>query len=175
MNLLNLTANWCYVYRPIDRSLIRFKKTQLYLYILKRQNATVPKLFSKLCQTHASRVLFYFEDQKWTFAQVDEYSNRVANIFLENGYHAGQEVALFMENKPEYICIWLGLAKAGLVTALINTNQRYDQLIHSVTVVNCKALIFGSELIDGNWNCLLRYFLWPKFISFKTIFFWHLN
>ena len=104
--------------------------------------------------------MFYFEDQKWTFSQIDEFSNRVANLFLELGYHPGEEVALFMENKPEYVGIWLGLAKAGLVSALINTNQRYDQLIHSVTVVNCKALIFGSELTEGiyRWvtNCIFK-------------------
>ncbi|XP_054158008.1 long-chain fatty acid transport protein 4-like [Oppia nitens] len=148
------------------KSLLRFKKTQLYLYILKRQNATVPKLFAKLCQTHASRVLFYFEDQKWTFGQIDELSNRVANLFLEYGYHPGQEVALFMDNRPEYVAIWLGLAKAGIVTALINTNQRLHQLVHSITVVNCKAIIFGSELTDAvrevmpslNSNCSMQYF-----------------
>ena len=96
--------------------------------------------------------MFYFEDQKWTFSQIDEFSNRVANIFLEYGYHPGEEVALFMDNRPEYVGIWLGLAKAGLVTALINTNQRCDQLIHSVTVVKCKAVIFGSELTEGNYE-----------------------
>jgi solute carrier family 27 fatty acid transporter 1/4 len=106
-------------------------------------------LFRKICQKNPSRVLFYFEDEKWTFSQVDEFSNKIANIFLESGYHAGEEVALFMENRPEYVAIWLGLAKAGLVTALINTNQRLEQLVHSITVVHCKALIFGNELIPG--------------------------
>jgi solute carrier family 27 fatty acid transporter 1/4 len=109
----------------------------------------VPKLFRKICQKYPSRVLFYFEDEKWTFSQVDQFSNKIANIFVESGYHAGEEVALFMENRPEYVAIWLGLAKAGLVTALINTNQRLEQLVHSITVVHCKALIFGSELIPG--------------------------
>ncbi|CAG2169858.1 unnamed protein product [Oppiella nova] len=161
-------------YKTVGRdlkSLYRFKRTQLYLYLLKRDNATVPKIFTKLCQTNASRVLFYYEDQKWTFRQIDEFSNRVANLFLEYGYHPGQEVALYMENKPEYIGIWLGLAKAGLVTALINTNLLSDQLVHSVTVVKCKALIFGSELSDAvtdaipelNGNGTMQYFCFGDF------------
>ena len=42
----------------------------------------------------------------------------------------GDCVALFMENKPEYIGIWLGLSKLGVITALINTNLRTHSLKH---------------------------------------------
>lgn len=55
-----------------------------------------------------------------------------------------------MGNHPEYIGIWLGLSKAGFVTALINTNLRKDVLIHSINAAECKAIIFGAEFNDGN-------------------------
>lgn len=128
--------------------LIRLIKTHWFLYKLRKRNATVPQVFSENCQNNPERVIFYYEDQKWTMKQMDEFSNRVANAFLEQGFQPGQEVALFMESRPEFVAIWLGLAKAGIVSALINTNQRMDTLIHSITVVNCKALIFGSELSE---------------------------
>ncbi|XP_076347626.1 long-chain fatty acid transport protein 4-like isoform X2 [Tachypleus tridentatus] len=54
-----------------------------------------------------------------------------------------------MENKPEFVALWLGLSKIGIVAALINTNQRLQALAHSVTVVKSKAIIFGSELLDA--------------------------
>ncbi|CAG2118176.1 unnamed protein product, partial [Medioppia subpectinata] len=37
-------------------------------------------------------------------------------------------------------------AKAGLITAFINTNQRLEALTHSITVVNCKAVIYEPQL-----------------------------
>src|SRR6266516_1684713 len=98
------------------------------LYRLRRRNATIP-------------IVFKFDDEQWTFQDLDVFSNRVANCFTELGFHPGEEVALFMESRPEYVGIWLGLAKAGVVSALINTNQRLETLVHSITVVNCKALI----------------------------------
>lgn len=61
----------------------------------------------------------------------------------------GDSVALAMEGRPEYIGTWLGLSKAGFVGALINTNLRQEVLIHSIKTANCKTLIFGSELKDG--------------------------
>jgi len=42
---------------------------------------------------------------------VDEMSNRVANYFAAKGYKKGDCVALFLENRPMYVCIWLGLSK----------------------------------------------------------------
>lgn len=61
----------------------------------------------------------------------------------------GDNIALLMENRIEYVGIWLGLSKVGFVTALINTNLRHDALLHSIKVANCKVIIFGSELKDG--------------------------
>ncbi|XP_013779255.2 long-chain fatty acid transport protein 4-like [Limulus polyphemus] len=54
-----------------------------------------------------------------------------------------------MENKPEYLAFWLGLSKIGVVTALINTNLRWKTLVHSITVVKSKAIIFGGSLQDA--------------------------
>lgn len=61
----------------------------------------------------------------------------------------GDVVALFMENRSQYVGIWLGMAKIGVEAALINFNLRLDALVHCVTISNAKAVIFGSELTDG--------------------------
>lgn len=81
--------------------------------------------------------------------QVEDYSNRVANVFQELGYRKGDVVALFLENRPEFVCLWLGLSKLGVIIPLINYNLRNHPLVHSLTVANCQALIFGSELTTG--------------------------
>lgn len=91
------------------------------------------------------KVVFYYQDQCWTFKQVELYSNAVANAFIAQGFKPGDEVALFLDSKPEYIGLWLGLAKAGVIAALVNTNQRGQTLVHSITSIDCKALIFGVE------------------------------
>lgn len=57
-----------------------------------------------------------------------------------------------LENRPEYVGIWLGLSKIGVVTALINTNLTNDPLVHSVTAAKCKAIIFGSLYANGEHN-----------------------
>ena len=81
--------------------------------------------------------------------QVDEYSNKVANLFLSAGFSKGDTVALYMENRPEYVASWLGLAKIGVVPALVNHNQKKQAFLHAVNVAKAKAVLFGAEFTKG--------------------------
>lgn len=54
-----------------------------------------------------------------------------------------------MENRSQYVGLWLGMAKIGVEAALINFNLRLEALVHCVTISNAKAVVFGSELSDG--------------------------
>ena len=55
-----------------------------------------------------------------------------------------------MDNRPEYVAIWLGLSKIGAISALINYNLRKDSLLHCIQVSNSKAVIAVARLKDGN-------------------------
>ena len=49
---------------------------------------------------------------------------RYARWALDQGLAKGETVCLMMPNRPEYLAIWLGLTRVGVVVALINTNLR---------------------------------------------------
>lgn len=57
-------------------------------------------------------------------------------------------MALILENRPEFIFMWMGLSRIGVVTALINTNLINDPLLHSIKIVNSKTAIFGTNYIE---------------------------
>ncbi len=90
-----------------------------------------------------------FEEQRISFAQMNARANQVAHAALEAGLKQGDVVALLMLNRPEYVVTWLGLAKAGIVTALINTTATGDVLAHALRQVNVRGLIVGSELVEA--------------------------
>ena len=55
-------------------------------------------------------------------------------------------MALFMENRPEFVICWLGMTKAGIEVALINTSIKQKGLVHCVKISDCKMMLFGTEL-----------------------------
>uniref|UniRef100_A0A673B3W8 Long-chain-fatty-acid--CoA ligase n=1 Tax=Sphaeramia orbicularis TaxID=375764 RepID=A0A673B3W8_9TELE len=116
-----------------------------------REKNTIPKIFAETVHRYGDKTALIFEGtgEKWTFRQLDEYSNRVANLLLQRGFKEGDVVALFMENRSQYVGLWLGMAKIGVEAALINFNLRLEALVHCVTISNAKAVVFGSELTDA--------------------------
>ena len=115
-----------------------------------KTNQTIPRLFEETVQRHPQKLAFQLVDgRQWTFEEAYQYSNAVSNYFHELGYRKGDVVILFMENRPEYVCIWLGLANVGITTALVNFNLRLEALKHCIQVSEAKAVIFGAELTSG--------------------------
>lgn len=109
------------------------------------KNYNITDIFSITVNKYPHKIAFRFEDRSWTFREVDEYTNRIANFFKSKGYEKGDVVALFMENRPEYVFMWLGLAKIGVISSLINFNLRLDSLLHCITVSEAKGLILSSD------------------------------
>ena len=118
---------------------------------LNKENGSVPSLFLETVRKHPNKIAFIdvATEKRWTFQDVEEYSNAVANYFHKSGYQRGDVVAMFMESRPEYVCLWLGMAKVGVVPALINFNLRMDSLAHCIQVAEAKAVVCGSELQGG--------------------------
>lgn len=51
-----------------------------------------------------------------------------------------------MENTIEFVAIWVGLAKIGVVTAWINSNLKMEPLAHCVFTSEAKAIITSTTL-----------------------------
>ncbi|CAH1100218.1 unnamed protein product [Psylliodes chrysocephalus] len=136
------------IYKTWRRDLMGIWMVARAMYkILKfeRNKESVPKIFTKIAKSRPNKVSFYFEEEIWTFQRLEDFSNKVANYFIASGYQKGDTVALLLENRPEYVGIWMGLSKLGVITALINTNLISKPLNHCISVANVKALIFGSD------------------------------
>ena len=107
---------------------------------------TIVDIFDQTVRQHPDKSAVVYEKQRWTFAQLQEYTYRVANFFSSKGYREGDCVAVMMHNRPEYIGVWLGLSRLGVTSALINYNLRAEILKHSLSVAEAKAVVLSKEL-----------------------------
>jgi len=124
----------------------RYFQLLVLVFIYQKRNLTVSQVFERTVKRHPDKVCMYYEDESWTFKQLDEYSNQLAHFLHSAGFKHGDSLALFMENRPEYVGMWLGCTKIGVVPALINFNLRGKSLLHSIHAVSATAVIYGSEL-----------------------------
>jgi fatty-acyl-CoA synthase len=79
-------------------------------------------------------VALTFEGRSLTYGEMDALANRYAHWSESAGLRRGEVVALLMPNRLEYLPIWYGLSKVGVVTALINNQLTGDALAHCINV-----------------------------------------
>ncbi|EAN4434232.1 crotonobetaine/carnitine-CoA ligase [Salmonella enterica] len=60
------------------------------------------------------------EVQHFSYAALNREINRTANLFYSLGVRKGDNVALHLDNCPEFIFCWFGLAKIGAIVVPVN-------------------------------------------------------
>jgi len=68
-----------------------------------------------------------------TIGDLDKLANQVAEFCESVKLKEKDTAALMMTNSADFVAIWLGAAKMGASTALINTNNRGASLLHSLS------------------------------------------
>jgi fatty-acyl-CoA synthase len=99
-----------------------------------------------------NRVAVTCEGKSLTYGEFDAVANRYAHWAKAQGLTRGQTVALFMQNRLEYVAIWYGLSKVGVVTALINNQLAGPALTHCVNVsgaMHCLVDPEGAPILEA--------------------------
>src|SRR5665213_1202166 len=119
-------------------------------YRMRNVKPDSPITIADILEGHArerpDNLAILYQDRTITYRALNAGADRYARWAQAQGLARGDVVALFMENRPEYLMAWLGMAKLGVVTALINTNLRGAPLAHSFSISRARHVILGSEL-----------------------------
>ncbi|MBJ38622.1 MAG: long-chain-acyl-CoA synthetase [Gammaproteobacteria bacterium] len=89
------------------------------------------------------------EDESVTWQELNSRVNHVASELRAKGIGAGDCVALFMQNRIDFVATLGGIVKLGAVAGLINTNLTRAPLAHCIKLIESKACIFGEELTEA--------------------------
>ncbi|CAG5928905.1 unnamed protein product, partial [Menidia menidia] len=123
-------------------------RLRLSMYRNVRNRSTIPALFAETVKMHPDKPAFIYEatGEVWTFRGLQERCHAVAHWALAQGWAEGDVVALYMENQPLVVALWLGLAMIGVEAALINHNLRQQSLLHCISSCRAHTMVFGAEM-----------------------------
>ena len=122
---------------------------------------TIPQVFTAVARDHPDRACILQGEQRLTYFEIDEASDRLAKLLGKHGLGCSKErealhpwqsghdhVGLLMYNSPEYLIAELAAAKAR--AAAINMNFRYqeEELLYLIKDAGLCAIIFDSALAD---------------------------
>ena len=114
---------------------------------------TLPLVIEELAARFESAPALVSSDASLSYRALAQKASRYSRWALSQGLSPGSVVCLLMENCPDYMAAWLGLTRAGITVALLNTHLTGEPLRHSIRIVSPQALIagtgFGERLLAG--------------------------
>ena len=108
----------------------------------------VGKLIQEKARIHKDRTFLFYKDEKITYEQLDRISNQFAHGFRELSLQKDDKIAIMMKNHPNYLYVWFGSSKLGVVEVPINTAYKGDLLKHIINNSDSKLLIIDSSFLD---------------------------
>ncbi len=87
-----------------------------------------------------------FRGTTYTFGDIDDRSNRLAQLFLHRGLRKGDRLSVYLSNSIELIDIFLACVKTGIVFVPVNILYRGREIAHILTDAEPSALITDAEI-----------------------------
>jgi long-chain acyl-CoA synthetase len=81
----------------------------------------------------------------WSFTRLASESRRIARGLLAAGLVKGDRVALWCENRPEWMAVWLGAAVAGLVIVPIDFLASENECTNILKITEAKAFFYSAR------------------------------
>src|SRR5258708_32639540 len=110
------------------------------------EGVTLPELIGRLSLEFDDAPALASTEASMTYRQLGIRCNQYSRWGISQGLKSGDVVSLLMANCAEYLPIWLGLTRIGVVVALINSQLAGSVLAHSINIARPKYLIVGADL-----------------------------
>ncbi len=89
---------------------------------------TLVDLFKDAVATHSSSTCIITNQEKLSYLQIDDYSDRIARFLLEKGFKKGDRVGVLLLNSPAFVISYFGILKAGGVVMALNPAYRPNEI-----------------------------------------------
>ncbi len=101
--------------------------------------------FEEAVDKFADRVAIEDERRSLTYRELDGLANRYAQWARGRNLRRSDTIGLVMLNRIDYVAAWMGFAKAGIPTALINTNLAGPALAHCLNIAGVSQVVTDDE------------------------------
>lgn len=102
-----------------------------------------------LQQGRKDKVAYYYKDETYTYGQLSEYINSFANYLEEKGLVQGQMIGMYMYDCPDFVFMFFGAIKAGIVPVLTNPKMAPEDVNKIIKKTNLTYLFTDQQLLEN--------------------------
>ncbi|KAJ5266530.1 hypothetical protein N7478_009338 [Penicillium angulare] len=101
--------------------------------------------FVQTVKKYGGSVAVWTRERSYTYREIYEEACQFAHYFLSEGVRKGDLVALYLQNRAEFLSAWLGLWSIGCAPAGINFNLSGDALVHCLKTSDAKLVLADED------------------------------
>jgi acyl-CoA synthetase (AMP-forming)/AMP-acid ligase II len=94
------------------------------------------------------RTAVVFEGNRYTFSQINERANRLANALMNLGVQKGDRVAMLQVNCNQHVEVYFAVAKLGAIYVPLNFRVKGDELTYMLNSSEANTLLVGGRYLD---------------------------
>lgn len=116
---------------------------------------TLDQLLDEAAAEFGVREYVVTDDRSWTYAEVKDWSERIAGGLRAIGIESGDHVAIVMANFAEFVALKYAIARVGATCVPVNFLNRRDELGYVLQQSDAAALITMDAFRDLDYLAML--------------------
>jgi long-chain acyl-CoA synthetase len=85
------------------------------------------------------------EFTRWSFSRFGDECRKVAAGLLAAGFSKGDRVALWSENRPEWMAVWMGTVIAGICIVPVDFLCTEEECLNIIKITRAKAFFYSGR------------------------------
>jgi long-chain acyl-CoA synthetase len=98
---------------------------------------------------YPEKILIRFEGKSFTYKQINELSEQLAAGLIEAGLRAGDRIALYLPNVPEFVIAYFAIQKIGAISVTINAILKREEVRYLLDDSGSKLVFTEAELVSN--------------------------
>jgi len=115
---------------------------------------TVGSCLTRSSRRYPNKIALISGEQQITYREFNETVNRFSNAIMKLGFKKGDTITLMSSNNVEFLYIWYGLAKAGIIMVPINLMLKGKEVTYIVNHSKSKAFIIEEKFVGSIDNVM---------------------
>jgi long-chain acyl-CoA synthetase len=106
------------------------------------------ELVQNQAKKFGDKVFMYWEDKTVSYSQLNDLTNKVANLLYNQGIRKGDKVSVYLPNMPEYVYLYLGIPKIGAITGPVNSLFKAREVKFLVNHSEAKIIVTIPKFME---------------------------
>lgn len=119
--------------------------------MLRWPDSTLYDGIADVAEDRPEAAALYADSEMWTYEDLLEEARSLAGGLTELGVGAGDTIAVWLGNRPEWIAIQLAASYLGADTVAVNTRYRRDELEHMLSDSASSVLVTETSFLGGDY------------------------